>query len=650
MALRKKLATRQPEGRCCLQPTGARRRTGSHYTPRALATQVVSATLDPLLARTSSVLSLRICDPAMGAGVFLIEAAHQLASMMPGPGALRAVAVRCLCGVDRDPIAVLVARLALWLEVDEASLPLSAFDHNLQHGDALIGLSEAQIQAFTWMADPTGSRPAKKHDGDLILAAFFGGQTARDRSKRRERYRTRAPAPAEVSRILGEAGVVPLHWESAFPEVFSRPSGGFDAIIGNPPFLNAIEVRTAQRRAVRELYRLHFSPFAQGAYDACLMFWARATLHLLAAEGRYGMLTPTTLLSSGKPWQRWMHDRWRPDTLLLQPVDRFPDARIRTVAIIGGAGTPERVTVVDHEVSQAAITRLWPVPCESWYEATRPETIPLAPEATGLLGDSLDIVAGCATGVAYTLRPLVTDDVNGPGPRLVTTGAIDRFTLKWGEAPIRYLKADYAHPRWPIGEQPAGVARARQRQAQPKILVGGLTAVIEAWLDEDSAAAGVVQTWVLTPSQQRPLSWLYAALGVLNSAPFTHLYMRRFGADAMSGKQTTIKKAALLRMPLPTIFSTEGLAPAGPGSLLSDDAAELAGAIGCMAAALQLSPGERTLDAALHLAVGKLYGYPTAEALRQYRWWCARSGEAPAVVEGLADPVVVDAYCSIVSR
>ena len=113
-----------------LQPSDERRRSGSHYTPRSLTEPIVRTTLRPILERLGpnptpeQILDLKVCDPAMGSGAFLVEACRQLADALvkawhahdcvptipPDEDeilhARRLVAQRCLYGVDKNPMAV----------------------------------------------------------------------------------------------------------------------------------------------------------------------------------------------------------------------------------------------------------------------------------------------------------------------------------------------------------------------------------------------------------------------------------------------------------------------------------------------------------------------------------------------------------------
>lgn len=166
---------RVPAGRLVLQPGDERRHSGSHYTPRALTERIVRRTLEPILAclgeapTPEQILALKICDPAMGSGAFLVEVCRQLADQMIAAWtragtvagiteahgdahlhARRLVAQRCLYGVDKNDAAVELAKLSLWLVTMSRELPFTFVDHALRHGDSLVGLNLEQISAFDW--------------------------------------------------------------------------------------------------------------------------------------------------------------------------------------------------------------------------------------------------------------------------------------------------------------------------------------------------------------------------------------------------------------------------------------------------------------------------------------------------------------------
>lgn len=164
-------------GQLVLQPGAERRRTSSHYTPRSLSAPIVERTLEPLIRAMGSepsadqLLELKVCDPAMGSGAFLVAACGNLGDQLvaawtregkledvardapnedPVLYARRLVAQRCLYGVDKNEAAVELAKLSLWLFTLARDRPFTFLDHALRHGDSLVGLSFEQIRSFTW--------------------------------------------------------------------------------------------------------------------------------------------------------------------------------------------------------------------------------------------------------------------------------------------------------------------------------------------------------------------------------------------------------------------------------------------------------------------------------------------------------------------
>lgn len=144
----------------------ARKLTGSYYTPDSLVQSLLDTALDPVIENTirnnpsdpiQALLGLSIIDPACGSGHFLLAAARRLAAQVarlraggtPTAAeyrrALRDVIGRCIFGVDRNPMALELARTALWLEAMTPDAPLSFVDHHLVCGDALLGLIDLSV-------------------------------------------------------------------------------------------------------------------------------------------------------------------------------------------------------------------------------------------------------------------------------------------------------------------------------------------------------------------------------------------------------------------------------------------------------------------------------------------------------------------------
>jgi hypothetical protein len=371
-------------GGLTLQPTEERRRSGSHYTPRELTEPIVATTLRPVFEAlgkgptADQILALNVCDPAMGSGAFLVGACRYLGDALvqawqragatpaipsdedPQLFARRLVAQRCLYGVDRNPYAVQLAKLSLWLVTLAREHPFSFLDHALRHGDSLVGLTRRQIQTFHWapgggaqpqlwsqavderlreadalrdeiealaesddtrekqrlLRDADGALRNTRVVGDAVIAAFFGADRDRRREGLRQQYEQlagQALAGKELGRLeelaaeLRSRHLVPFHWEIEFPEVFAGATGGFDAIIGNPPFAGKNTLISGNpEQYLPWLQELHEG--AHGNADLVAHFFRRA-FGLLRPGGAFGLIATNTIAqgdtrATGLRWLR----------------------------------------------------------------------------------------------------------------------------------------------------------------------------------------------------------------------------------------------------------------------------------------------------------------------------------------------------------
>ena len=353
-----------------LQPTDERRRTGSHYTPRSLTEPIVRYALEPAFERLGSnatpeqILDLKICDPAMGSGAFLVEVCRAIAARLVAAWnmhkdkkptipadedeelhARRLVAQRCLYGVDKNPLATDLAKLSLWLATLARDHEFTFLDHALKSGDSLVGLTPAQIAAAHWDTSKRGlplfrqlvkeriadamkgraeiqaasddtaraiqeqrhrSLEARLKDvrlmGDAVIAAFFAEDKPRAREKKGaevESWLGGSPvawdklAVSATTLKQGAHPLTPFHWEIEFPEVFARENGGFDAIVGNPPFAGKNTTISSNRDGFPDwLKALHEG--SHGNADLVAHFFRRA-FGLLRQNGCFGLIATNTI-------------------------------------------------------------------------------------------------------------------------------------------------------------------------------------------------------------------------------------------------------------------------------------------------------------------------------------------------------------------
>lgn len=370
-----------------------RRSSGTHYTPKQLTEMIVKEAMEPIvyvgpalgtprsewkLKSPSEILNLKVCDPAMGSGAFLVQVSRFLADRLveswsaseregkaiasdgtvtefpPNDPmsnlqedriceARRLVAEKCLYGVDINPLAVELAKLSLWLITTSKGRPFSFLDHNLKSGDSLLGVSDVnQLIQFRMKPDPKGygslmsetirqtidlalkereeiramrdrditdirlaeakntkvenlirnirnyadyfigevlvaGKPTKKTAARLDAAALEGEALLYGDSLECVMLRKKTDANLAYDLPVGQTQPRrPFHWAIEFPEVFTQ--GGFNAIVGNPPFSGGRRLKESIGEAYHSYIVTHVSPNGEGAKNAdfCAYFYLRS--------------------------------------------------------------------------------------------------------------------------------------------------------------------------------------------------------------------------------------------------------------------------------------------------------------------------------------------------------------------------------------
>jgi hypothetical protein len=249
----RRVLERYPPGTVYLSnDKGERHAAGTYYTPDPVVRYLVNQTLGPLVAGKSAeeILRLRVLDPAMGSGHFLVAVVDYLAraalaaefsssgaesraaaSREPGRETLdsgvmalkRRIAEQCIYGVDLNEAAVELAKLSLWLATAARDLPLTFLDAHLRTGNSLVGLGPGELEHA---ADPpvSGTKRRRAKSGKKASApsaASTPGVTARGA------YGVRPASPASASTPPEQPGL----WdESGFTQNMFRLVGGRQVI------------------------------------------------------------------------------------------------------------------------------------------------------------------------------------------------------------------------------------------------------------------------------------------------------------------------------------------------------------------------------------------------------------------------------------
>ena len=263
--------------------------------------------------------------------------------------ARRIVAQRCLYGVDKNPLAAEMAKLSLWLLTLQKDKPFTFLDHAIRSGDSLVGIANThQLTSFSLdgngpdmpmftdaikkrldavrllrrqiseLADNSAEDVEKKtlmlqnaeqqtqrlaYAANLLLATCWESTSETDRDERLKQALVDVEyafkdlpveqLEAEGKQRLQEVGCPkPFHWPLEFPEVFMQ-RGGFDAIVGNPPFMGGKIISTSCGPGYALWLRSYFED-AKNTADLCAYFFQRA-FYLLRTTGCFGLLATNTL-------------------------------------------------------------------------------------------------------------------------------------------------------------------------------------------------------------------------------------------------------------------------------------------------------------------------------------------------------------------
>ena len=342
-----------------------RRTGGVYYTPHDLVAHVAEQALETALRARSfrDVRDLRVLDPACGSGAFLVYTLERLAEHWRHLGDGRSIAsirrdvlARSVFGVDRNPTAVWLCELRLWLAVvieseeadPERVPPLPNLDRNIRVGDALVGSAFAQragvfsgntqiVALRTKYIRATGprkqalARSLDRAERARVLAQteraldgvryarrerlaaerardLFGHRASPTAESRRElrRLRDQVRALERERRRIRDGGALPFSFGAFFAD--AQANGGFDVVLGNPPWVRLHRIPQALRLQFKESYEVYrTAPWAAGAAGAQAGpgFASQVDLAALFVERSVSLLRQGGALSLLLPVKLW---------------------------------------------------------------------------------------------------------------------------------------------------------------------------------------------------------------------------------------------------------------------------------------------------------------------------------------------------------
>lgn len=555
-------------GRLTLQGAGRgmRWRGGTYFTPPEVVSGLLDVAMEPLLQQRAAhgpdaLLDLRICDPSCGAGAFLTAVAERLtervsAAMPRGRGcaeeAIRMVLGTCIHGVDIDPVAAELCRFALWMLAPSSVRPWEFLEDRIKVGNSLLGATPCMVAACDDHSGDASTRAECNRACALALGDTVSGLDSR--------------------RVNSAASV---HWHLDFPHVFSSERseeahtdtgwrGGFDLVIGNPPFQNRLETPTSADRATAMLLRRRFGGIIRCYADAATAFLVLGS-QLVRPWGRLALIQPQSLLAArdAQPARKALSSRNSLEAVWFPQANIF-DASVRVCAPVleripgAGGGHLAHVRrfgdgfreIAPHSVSMADLSR-----AATWS--------PLVADLLGIpsarikgqrsVGDVAEVTADFRDQY-YGLRGAVFEgDFTAPPdcPPLVTTGIVDAAHCAWGERLIRFDRRRWHAPRVDLARLDPELHSWARARLRPKILLATQTRTIEAVVDERGEWLPVTPLISIVPRDDDHDRWLWLIAAALCSPPLAAMAMEQHAGAALSGSAIKLSARQAAALPLP---------------------------------------------------------------------------------------------------
>ena len=676
---------------------GERKATGSYYTPEYIVKYIVENTIAPLVEEKkkeiskrvkeftqrmkkasgnkkkmyrgeikkveskiiNDILSLKILDPAMGSGHFLVEAtdflARELLKILSGEPldkiekgpkveetsipygfkedeeeeirwARREVVERCIFGVDLNPMAVELAKVSLWLYTVSKNRPLNFLDHHLRCGNSLIG---ARVEDLSTLPELKKKKPENEHEqlglfenifrekvnlllkdfslierlpsdtveqikqkekfyqefrerisrfqdvADVWVSGYFGNevhfgnyQDLQDKLRStneewaklyQENWFKKAKDIAKDKRFF--------HWELEFPEIFfegdrRKKNPGFCAVMGNPPYINAIELNRILSKFEKPFWKTKYVS-ASGAYDIYILFF-EASLQFVASRGLVSLITPNKFLSA--PYAIAFRKFIESDHQLVSISDWSK------VKVFQGPSVYPVVTILkklDKALSEYKINTYHADPkgiIKGREIIHSSKCLSKLPDLlwSFLLSENFDLVLKILSKSYYlnkiaTIQALSTaaesdeytklikDGYYPNSFKLINTGLIDRYSNSWEFEYLEHKSLQFHKPYLNVDNNVISELRYKIYK-KPKIIFAKMALYIEAFLDTKGEFASLNTNGAFDSKYN-----LEYICSIVNSRIMKFIYTEYFAALRMSGGYFQFQSPQLQVLPIRNI-------------------------------------------------------------------------------------------------
>lgn len=488
-----------------------RKEQGIYYTPKYIVDYIVKETLGKKLDEIGSIhelKKLKVLDPACGSGSFLTKALETINDKykdFSNPGnqdTKTQILLENIHGVDLDPQAVELAKLNLLIDALDKKDKLPDLTENVRVGNSLISGTEEELKKYF-------------------------GKNWRDKK--------------------------PFNWEEEFPGAMKQ--GGFDVIIGNPPYINAIQLGKVAGEDTKNFWRNKYET-AKGTYDIYILFFEQS-LRICREGGFVAFITPNKYLSSpyGEALRKFIIDNCQLVKVLdVSSVKVFGDPSVYPIITIIQKKKPDSTynfqvekafseDLNNNKISNVSSKILKTIPNNIWGVILS-ENIKIVEnifKKSSPLEEIAKVQATSTAAEADEYSKYINE--NQIGLPIINTGTIDRYHTTYSLVNFQNKGKQLKEPLLDT----AKISEQRKKLYQSsKILIAKLALRIEGFLDGGSFAS-INTNCIHSPESGYPLEYLAA---ILNSKLISFVYSEIFSGLKMSGGYYQFQAPQLRILPI----------------------------------------------------------------------------------------------------
>ena len=580
---------------------------GSNYSNRNVKEEMPSGIVQNARTLDNALAEIKVCDPAIGSGAFpvgmmneIVRARTTLSTYLNQPDRpvyefKRNAIENSIYGVDLDAGAVDIAKLRFWLSlvVDEEDVknikPLPNLDYKIMQGNSLITCYEGidfdeivdeykpntQLTINLWGDKSQDLKLKLKNKQSEFLKTPYATRKVELKHEIEDTILELVREKLEVSAKEGKINLCEMEekirtfaqntanrtffpWKLFFSDAFD--SGGFDIVIGNPPYIDSETMVNEGLQDVREYIVKNYN-WTRGNWDIYIAFFEKG-FSILKKSGNLIFITPDKWLA--RPFGEMMRKNISTNiaSMLFAGRDIFESALVDSIItnILKNKNLVEGINVrkfdnkIVNFIHNINVSNLLSPYTLDFIASENITTINKIEEQKHRLIELCECQSACATSDAYKLKPIMKslnneEEYNEIFLKAINTGTIGKYYSRWATTKIKYLKDDYYFPVVTKEEFYKNFTNSySSKTGKPKLIIKGLT-LLHSYLDEEGQYIPCKSTLVI---QDEDVDKLKIIMAILNSKVSIGYIKEKYASASYNGG-ISFNKDMINNLPIPNL-------------------------------------------------------------------------------------------------